>query len=166
MWRCCLALVFLAPFWTSAASADWATVHLKDEFDGKDRYLAVTSTTEPWLGFVCEVDTGRFKLFYKTKDRPSREMRDRLPIQFMKIALIVDDDPVRTYPGSLELSDKRIASQSYDRSVIDLPLIISRATRRVLIANDLIVGKYHQEEFSVDGAHRAISMLLKRCAKL
>jgi hypothetical protein len=166
MSRLSLLLAAVISCWSSSASAaDWLTVHQKDEFDGKDRYLAVTSATEPWMGFVCEVDTGRFKFFYKTGESAAK-MRKVLPIPFMKIALIVDDDPVRMYPGSLEQSEKKLASQSYDRNVIDLALIVSRATRRVLVANELGGNKYHQHEFSVDGAHRAISMLLRRCAKL
>lgn len=160
--RLAVAFAFLA--FTSPASANWLAVYQKDEFDGKDRYFAVTSATEPWLGFVCEVETGRIKLFYKTKQRATRDMS--LPIWPMKIALIIDDDPVRTVPGSLERSQKKIAAQSYDSSVIDLALVISKATRRVLVATDVYGDKYHQQEFSVSGAHRAISMLLKRCAKL
>lgn len=148
-----------------AASADWVAARVVDEFDGKHRYIAASSRTEPMLAFVCEADTRRIKLLYKTNERTPAEVRKRLPVWPIRIALIVDDQPVRFYPGTMSEIDRRIMAESYDDGVIAFAGVVSGAERRVLVAIDVFGEKRFRHEFAVSGSGKAIPQVLKSCAR-
>lgn len=163
-WLAFVTLVLLA-FSAPAMAADWLHGGIRDEFDGKHRYFAISSATEPNLGFVCEFETGRIKLLFKTNERSTRDLSKRMPILFNRIVLIVDDDPVRSYPGTVDEIEHKIVAQSYDDTVIALANTISNAQRRVLVAVDMAGEKYFRQEFPVSGSGRAIATLLQTCPK-
>lgn len=158
-------LVALTSLASPASAADWLAVYNADEFDGKHRYLAITSASLPSFGFVCEAETGRIKLLFRTNEPVSRSLSKSMPIHFNQIVLIVDDDPVRSYSATVDEIDRKLIAQSYEASVIELAGIISTAKRRVLIAVEMYGKKYFREEFPVAGSGRAIQMLLKACPK-
>lgn len=147
------------------ASADWLTVYNKDEFDGKDRFFAVTSAKEPLFGFVCNAETARVRVLFKTNDRSTRALRRRLPAH-AAIAVIVDDQPPQSYPGKLFDIDHVISIESFDASIFDLAKRLQSAKRRVLVAVDWEGEKLSRQEFSVTGAGPAIQKLLGVCTKI
>lgn len=157
-----VAILALAP---TAASADWLTVYNKDEFDGKDRYFAVTSAKEPLFGFVCDAETARVRALFKTAERSTRGLRRQLP-DYAAIAVIIDDQKPRSYPAKLLDIKGVISIESFDASIFDLAKLLSAAKRRVLVAVDWRSQKLARQEFSVAGAGPAIQKLLGVCAKL
>lgn len=156
------AVLMAAP---AAAAADWMTVYNKDEFDRKDRFFAVTSATEPLFGFVCEAESARVKLLYKTDQRSTRGLRSELPA-WAAIAIIIDDQPARTIPAKVVDIDRIVSAESYHDSIFDLAKALKAAKRRVLVAVDWRGDKVKRHEFKVDGASPAIDKLLDVCTRL
>jgi len=149
----------------AAASADWLTVYNKDEFDGKDRYFAVTSAKEPLFGFVCDAETARVRALFKTNEKTTHYLRRQLPAH-AAIAVIVDDQKPLSYPGKLFIIDRVVSIESFHESIFDLAKQLSAAKRRVLVAVDWKGEKWARQEFPVAGAGPAIQKLLGVCSKL
>lgn len=146
------------------AAADCINVYNKDEFDGKDRYFAFTSAREPKFGFVCDAETAKIRVLYKTGKKLNRKIRALPP--WGRLAAIVDDQPARYFPGQLGQIDNKLVIDSSDASVIAFGKQIGGAQRRVLVAIEVAGDKRFRTEFPVAGSGAAIAKLFDTCAKI
>jgi len=158
-------LLIAAGGFIGAARADWSAGQILDEFDQKHRFVAISSMKEPALGFVCEAETGKIKLLYKSGEKASTFFRKRFPIWPVWTHVIVDDQPTRSFPGSLIGIDEKVAFESYDDAAVALSNIIAKSERRVLIAIQLGNEKLFRNELAVTGSARAISSVFQACRK-
>jgi hypothetical protein len=149
---------------SAAVAADWLSVYNKDEFDGKDRYFAITSAVEPNFGFVCDAEKARVRVLYKTGKKLNRKLRSLS--RWAKLAAIVDDQPAASFPGRLAEIDSKLVFESDDASIVAFGKQISGANRRVLVAIDTAGEKQFRMEFPVKGSGAAIARLLDTCAKI
>jgi len=163
--RCRVLLSFcVACLFSSAAAADWIAQRQIDEFDQKHRFIAASSASVPALYFVCEAETGRMKLLYKTSEKASASLRSALPSP-ARAYFIVDNQPVRSYPGKLAHIEKKLVFESYDDGAVALLKVIGAAERRVLVAVELFGQKYFQAELPVAGSAKHIKLVTDECAK-
>lgn len=147
------------------ARADWIAVRQMDEFDQKHRFFATTSPYAPSLSFICEAETGRMKLLYKSGAKSTRGLRKTLPRWPVWAYVIVDDDAVRSYPGKMTEIEKMVVFESYDAGAVALSKVIASAQRRVLIAIDDYGEKRFRQEFAVAGSAKPIALVTQECAK-
>lgn len=145
--------------------AEWIAVRQMDEFDQKHRFFATTSPYAPSLSFICEAETGRLKLLYKSSTKSTRGLRRSLPRWPVWAYVIIDDDAVRSYPGKMTEIEKMIVFGSYDDGAVALSKIIASAQRRVLIAIDDYGEKSFRQEFAVAGSAKPIALVTQECAK-
>lgn len=159
------AMAGLLSWPADTALAEWVAIRQLDEFDQKHRYIAASSAGTPSLAFICEAETGRMRLFYKSGVRTTREFRKGLPAWPVWLSVIVDNQPVRSYPGTMSEMSRMLTFDSTDPEAVALSGLIANASRRVLVAINYGGEKSVRNEFPVAGSGQPILKVFEACAQ-
>lgn len=116
------------------------------------------------VGFRC-TSADDLSLLYVSIEKPKAEHARIIGLMPIKIMVIVDDEPVRSFEAKLDVTPDgdRYRATAEDQDLVDLLKLTSDAKRRFAIAVETSGERMYSAAVNVRGSRLAISKLSSGC---